>query len=347
MSNNKQEGFRPLLTEKDDSTTRRDYQSSSNHRSCLKEQKTYNNGQRRLLTWSEIPEWMRFNPYILGSYRPPNSNYWTCVKSVLEWHNETLNIWTHLLGLIGILCYLGRFLYWQGEWNDKHAGESIFSVGTTADLLLFTYFIFGSGCLACSCVYHIFACHSKSVSVACNSIDYLGIIFNNIGSWLLVYHYYFYCEPHLQTFYIFTYLVVCGTAAAMLVIPRFQAEEYMWMRTITFVFVGFAGVTGFVHAGLLHGTDMMFEIGLGRIFITSFFYVSGALVFGLRWPERSFPGRCDIWFQSHTIFHILCLCAMIAYYFAMVQAREFWGAEGAYEQYCSTATTLSVTDKYF
>ena len=43
----------------------------------------------RILTWSEIPEWMRFNPYILSGYRPPNDSYITCIKSILKLHNES------------------------------------------------------------------------------------------------------------------------------------------------------------------------------------------------------------------------------------------------------------------
>ena len=43
----------------------------------------------RTLTWSEIPEWMRFNPYILSGYRPPNDSYITCIKSIFKLHNES------------------------------------------------------------------------------------------------------------------------------------------------------------------------------------------------------------------------------------------------------------------
>jgi adiponectin receptor len=47
----------------------------------------------------EIPEWMTDNKYILGSYRA-GYTLKMCLRSIFSWHNETMNVWTHLLGLI-------------------------------------------------------------------------------------------------------------------------------------------------------------------------------------------------------------------------------------------------------
>ena len=34
-------------------------------------------------------------------------------------------------------------------------------------------------------------------------------------------------------------------------------------------------------------------------------YITGAGLYAARIPERFLPGKCDIWFQSHQIFHLL------------------------------------------
>ncbi|KAI7856247.1 hemolysin-III related-domain-containing protein [Circinella umbellata] len=283
--------------------------------------------QYKTLIWSEIPKWMRFNPYILSGYRPPSNNYITCIKSIFKLHNESLNIWTHLFGLIIILFYLVQeaiISFFHHQDIKKN----------TSDILLFVFYLGAISCLGCSCIYHTFACHSKNVSVTCNAIDYLGIICNNLGSWLFAFHYYFYCEPKLQVLYSIFYLIICGLASIMLMIPQLQAEKYMWMRTITFLSVGLSGLIAIAHSTLLYGIDMIFALGFNKALIMGFFYVGGALVFGIRWPERAYPGKCDIWFQSHTIFHIMCLFAILFYYLGMMQARNFWAVEGAYEHYC-------------
>ncbi|KAI9261631.1 hemolysin-III related-domain-containing protein [Phascolomyces articulosus] len=321
-----------LLTNKDTTENNEYYQTlKGNNKEKEDTVIVQGNSRKKLLTWSEIPEWMRFNPYILSGYRPPSDSYLTCLKSTVKLHNESLNIWTHFFGLIMIIINLVQFLIWQQDISLLKEGFH-----TTADMLMFVFYLGCIGCLSCSCIYHTFACHSKNVSVACNSIDYLGIICNNIGSWLLGFHYYFYCEPKLQVFYMITYLIICGTATIVLMIPSLQAEKYMWMRTITFLFVGLCGIIGLAHSAIIHGLDMMFAMGFGKTLMMGGFYLSGALVFAFRWPERSYPGKCDIWFQSHTIFHILCLIAILYYFFGMNEAKEFWGREGAYEQYCKS-----------
>ena len=38
------------------------------------------------------------NEFIRGGYRPELYSYSLCLNSVLRVHNETANIWTHLLG---------------------------------------------------------------------------------------------------------------------------------------------------------------------------------------------------------------------------------------------------------
>lgn len=40
----------------------------------------------------------------------------------------------------------------------------------------------------------------------------------------------------------------------------------------------------------------------------------GAVLYAARIPERFLPGKCDIWFQSHQIFHVLVIAAAFVHY---------------------------------
>jgi len=57
----------------------------------------------RLLTRHDMPEHLRFNPYIVTGYRP-TSTFWGSLHSLLYFHNETVNIFTHGESLILITC---------------------------------------------------------------------------------------------------------------------------------------------------------------------------------------------------------------------------------------------------
>lgn len=47
-----------------------------------------------LLTYHDVPQHLRFNPYIVTGYRPM-SDFWGSVRSLFYLHNETVNIVTH------------------------------------------------------------------------------------------------------------------------------------------------------------------------------------------------------------------------------------------------------------
>ena len=60
----------------------------------------------KLLKITEVDDIYRSNPFILTGYRD-KTTFLGCLKSLLVLHNETINIWTHLLGF---LFFVGIFL---------------------------------------------------------------------------------------------------------------------------------------------------------------------------------------------------------------------------------------------
>lgn len=63
-----------------------------------------NNQPRALLTtWESAPEHIKDNQFILRGYRT-GYNFRTSVASMFSIHNETGNIWTHLIGFLIFIC---------------------------------------------------------------------------------------------------------------------------------------------------------------------------------------------------------------------------------------------------
>lgn len=147
-----------------------------------------------LQIWDQLEPWRRDNAYILSGYRATSNSYWHSFKSLGYLHNESVNIWSHLLGAIGFTV----------------AGALLFSVvapryGTAsgADLLVWSCFFAGAFlCLGMSATYHSISNHSPAVAKLGNKLDYSGIVFLIVGSYVPAIYYGFSCSPTLSTIYL-------------------------------------------------------------------------------------------------------------------------------------------------
>ena len=106
----------------------------------------------------------RSNPYIKSGYRT-NLDYFACVKSVLSMHNETLNIWTHLLGFFVFLALLIRDIYLVIPTLKPD------NVGISDIIVLVGVLICYQSCMFMSSIYHTFTAHSRTVSEKCLALD--------------------------------------------------------------------------------------------------------------------------------------------------------------------------------
>src|SRR5262249_52158543 len=103
-------------------------------------------GAKRLLTLDELPHDWHNNPHILRGYRF-YANKMQCVYSIVSIHNETGNIWTHIVGFFFVLAL---WVYWYPR------SES-YEIATERDKWVCAVFLFAAlECLACSTVWHTF-----------------------------------------------------------------------------------------------------------------------------------------------------------------------------------------------
>lgn len=147
----------------------------------------------RLLRFSDLPHWLQDNHYILAHYRPVSNSYVSSFVSLFYLHNESVNIYTHLLGafasiLIGIGLHYAYF--------------SVYPTASLTDGLACSCFFFGAAlCLGMSATFHSINCHSERVCRFGNALDYLGIVSLISGSFVPMVYYGFFCERGLQIFY--------------------------------------------------------------------------------------------------------------------------------------------------
>lgn len=143
--------------------------------------------------WSEIPSWQQDNHYIISGYRGASNSYAKSWKSLLYIHNETVNIYTHLLGAV-IFLVTSYLLF--GELKPRY------DTASKEDVYVFACFFAGAvACLGMSGTYHTIQNHSHPVAVWGNKLDYLGIVFLIWGSFIPVLYYAFPTDPHLMKTY--------------------------------------------------------------------------------------------------------------------------------------------------
>jgi adiponectin receptor len=147
-----------------------------------------------LLIWEDLPDWRRDNAFLLSGYRPDSNSYWKSFTSLSYLHNESVNIWSHLLGAFGFLGG-GTFLY--SVVAPRYASAS------RSDVVAFACFFAGSvACLGMSATYHAISNHSPEVSKWGNKLDYSGIVFMIAGSFVPVLYYGFFCFHDLMVVYL-------------------------------------------------------------------------------------------------------------------------------------------------
>jgi len=71
---------------------------------------------RKLLHFHELEEWRQDNEWIVTGYRVSDGSYASCFQSLLYIHNETGNIYSHLLGgVIFVAITFYTYAYILGE----------------------------------------------------------------------------------------------------------------------------------------------------------------------------------------------------------------------------------------
>jgi adiponectin receptor len=115
------------------------------------------------LSWSKLFAWQQDNPFITSGYRPASNSYKESVASIWYIHNQSVNIWTHLIGAVGATFSAVVF---YGSIQSR------FDMATMEDVVMFLCFFLGAaGCLGMSATYHAISIHSEEVAALGNQLD--------------------------------------------------------------------------------------------------------------------------------------------------------------------------------
>ncbi|KAM0748808.1 HlyIII-domain-containing protein [Meredithblackwellia eburnea MCA 4105] len=303
---------------------------------------------KRTLGIHEIEAWRRDNPAILTGWRREMKEWKEVRETLWEWHNETVNIWSHiigsLLGLVTLLACLHVSLSPQLPFESASSTPSLslsfiqsllhppiplpslqLSSVTWIDTSVFTLLYAGSAiCFAASAFFHLSLCHQQDVVDLTRKVDFLGIFILGNANFIPTFQYGFFCEPGLRNTYIAMMTLSLGSYIVVLS-PSFQTAEYRRLRTATFLIVGWMALIPFIHSTWLHGwSEVKQTMALRWIAVEVLAYVGGAAIYAERFPERFAPGVFDHVGASHQIFHVLAVVGVMAQAAAARQGFEVW-----------------------
>uniref|UniRef100_A0A0N4W6I9 Adiponectin receptor protein n=1 Tax=Haemonchus placei TaxID=6290 RepID=A0A0N4W6I9_HAEPC len=266
-----------------------------------------------------LPEWLQDNEYLRSGHRPPLPSFSSCFKSIFVLHTETGNIWTHMYGCVAFIGIAFWFLT-RPSSQIQFMDKVVFS----------TYFLGAILCLGLSFIFHTVACHSDTVGKLFSKLDYAGIALLIIGSFIPWVYYAFYCRPQPMIIYI-TMISVLGLLAMIVSLwDKFAQPAFRPLRAGIFVAMGLSAVFPAAHLLFVDGLDFLYmKASLVWMLLMGGTYIGGAAIYATRIPERFFPGRCDLWFQSHQLFHTFVIIAALIHFHSITEMAQKKLMEGS------------------
>ncbi|KAF8629266.1 hypothetical protein AX17_005845 [Amanita inopinata Kibby_2008] len=253
----------------------------------------------RLIRYTDLPQPWKNNPFVIQGYRfIPIERWPLIVMSIFAFHNETLNIHTHLIPFCvwgaNIISYIGR------------------QTVETPELL---FMLFAMLCLFCSAVWHTMSgCSHHPSMLFCARVDYVGIGWLISASVGTIVHYGFQCHPLKgQAFLWFCFL----TGLAGNIFPFmdwFNQRRYRFYRIGFFLAMAFSSVAPLAGLSLLHTPQEVYSF-VSPVVPSLLSYIIGLFFYAAHFPERILPDKVRSWLDnfgvgSHMIWHCFIVLAV-------------------------------------
>ncbi|XP_030628469.1 membrane progestin receptor beta [Chanos chanos] len=252
---------------------------------------------------ADVPVLFR-EPYVQSGYRPVGQDWRCYFLSLFQCHNESLNVWTHLLAVPAILL---RFSVLAGG-----AGLTL----EAASLPLFLYVLSSVTYLSCSVAAHLLQSHSELAHYSFFFLDYVGVAVYQYGCSL---GHYFYCSKptwrdssvgaaYLPGAALLAWLSCTGCCFAKLRYRRPYPPRRKICQLIPTSLAYILDISPVAYRLVVGSWD---EPALAFHALQVAFFLLAAFFFSCPVPERLFPGKCDIVGQGHQIFHVfLVMCTV-------------------------------------
>lgn len=268
----------------------------------------------------DIPEFLQC-PGIVGYYRcfrEYSDSYRRVLRSLFELHNETVNVWTHLLAAAVYLFVAAPYVF---LWRLRGAPP-------LDRWILSGYFVAAAACFLLSAAYHLLLVHSLMLFRLMRLADYQGILVLVSASYIAAISVGYRCHWRLALRYL--RLNALFYALAVLVLCYSHRKDLHRSRNMAFVTYVMWGVWPLA-AGYVMQVPHVDALTRDALTMWSVYGVGFAL-YATHFPERFVwrgRGRWDLFGHSHQWFHVATIAASAMWGRSIIRLHEHMEASGA------------------
>ncbi|XP_023121361.1 progestin and adipoQ receptor family member VII, a [Amphiprion ocellaris] len=268
---------------------------------------------------TEVPYYFR-ERYVCTGYRPLNQNWRYYLLSMFQRHNETLNIWTHLLAFLVFLVKLRQLAETVDFVEDQHSWPLL--------ILILSSLIYSAFSVAA----HLLGGKSELCHHCFFFLDYVGVAQYQYGS--AVVHFYYAVDDglhrNLQGIFMPAATVLSCLSCLGCCYGKYCNHSLpSWVRKVCQVVpsaLAYIWDSSPVAIRLFSWSSS--DPAIVYHFSQVAFFLSCAFFFTVPLLEGCFPGRCDFVGQSHQMFHVFLscctLCQIQASHLDYVSRRELY-----------------------
>jgi len=274
----------------------------------------------QLIHYSDLPELWQNNPFVTRGYRFIPLKQWPrLVLSLFAWHNETVNIHTHLIPF---------FLWSLNLVPVAPLWTTAFHHTSDADIPVFVYSTFSLLCLFTSSIWHTMAgCASPRGMELCARVDYVGIGWLISASLSTFVYYGFQHHPTECRFFMALCLLMGLSGTILPFTEWFNQRAYRVYRNAFFVFLSLASAAPVAYLCCLYSTREVLNF-LSNLAPSVGVYTLGFVVYLTHFPEGLLNSKSEHhWLDwvgggSHAIWHVCVVVAISLHRWGMYKLAE-------------------------
>ncbi|KAK6464622.1 hemolysin-III related-domain-containing protein [Scheffersomyces coipomensis] len=239
--------------------------------------KAVKSGKNGYVHYYELPLSWRENKYIIYGYRFSLDHKYL-LSSIFHFHNETMNIWSHLIGLFVMLYFV--FIHFPQS--------DVFQTNSFQDnVIVYLFLAAAVKCLVSSVIWHTYTgCAHLDTRSTCACVDYSGITVLITCSIIAVEYCALYNYPKLLVTYM-TFSCISGVGGLLFNwSPYFDRPECRSVRIAFFVGLAILGASSMLCKWFYDGVLSVFYFFSPVFYKSLVWYWFGVIFYGGLIPER-------------------------------------------------------------